>query len=88
MRDYSSMVFSLDNYKNENEMYEAIGHYVKILMDNDYICKIKREAFSIVVVEFNYDEAKTHYGCDELVWLSQDEIEALENIRQSENEEN
>ena len=85
----NSIIFNKDRYNGDRDkMFQAVAKQLALLMENDYVCKVCDDDTDIIVIEFDYDERRCRYGCDELVWLSQDEIEALEAIRQNENEEN
>ena len=84
----SSIVFSRDRYKGDRDkMFQAIAKQLALLMENEYVCKVYDDDIDIIVIEFDRDERICRYGGDELIWLSQDEIEALEDIRRNKNEE-
>ena len=79
MRRKNQIVFTKKAYNNNrDELYRAIGAQLSILMENQYVCKVYEDETDIVVIEFEHDEKRVSFGCDELVWVSQEELEALQ----------
>lgn len=72
-----SLVFSLDNYDNEDEMYTEITAFIHILIKNKNTCKIYADSEGIIVVEFGHDEQIENWGCSRLTWLNEDEYEDI-----------
>lgn len=88
MNKVNEIIFSKDRYGNNREkMFQAVAQQLMILFDNDYVCKVYDDDFDIIVIEFEHDERKDSWGCDELLWLTPEEIEAVENFRLNQIEE-
>lgn len=88
MNKVNEIIFSKDRYGNNREkMFQAVAQQLMILFDNDYVCKVYDDDFDIIVIEFGHDERRDAWGCDELLWLTPEEIEAVENFRLNQIEE-
>lgn len=80
-KNYESMTFIRDKYKNEFEMWESISLFIQMLMINDNICTIRNEGV-VIVVEYGHNEYLDYFGGPSPVWLEEDEQELLYNYRE------
>lgn len=80
-KNYESMTFVRDKYKNEFEMWESISLFIQMLMINDNICTIRNEGV-VIVVEYGHNEYLDYFGGPSPVWLEEDEQELLYNYRE------
>lgn len=80
-KNYESMTFIRDKYKNEFEMWESISLFIQVLMINDNICTIRNEGV-VIVVEYGHNEYLDYFGGPSPVWLEEDEQELLYNYRE------
>lgn len=71
-KNYESMTFIRDKYKNEFEMWESISLFIQMLMINDNICTIRNEGV-VIVVEYGHNEYLDYFGGPSPVWLEEDE---------------
>lgn len=84
MNKANEIIFSKDRYKNREEMFAAIAKQLTILMENDYVCKVYDDDTDIIVIQYEHDERKDSWGGMQLLWLTQEEIEAIELYRLNE----
>ena len=83
MSDVNTIIFNKDKYGNSREkMYESIAKQLALLMENEYVCKVYDDDRDIVVIEFVEDQRESWYGLPELMWLTDDEVEVVENYRE------
>lgn len=80
-KNYESMTFVRDKYKNEFEMWESISLFIQMLMINDNICTIRNEGV-VIVVEYGHNEYLDYFGGPSPVWLEEDEQELLYSYRE------
>ena len=81
--DYSGeMVFSLDRYESEISLWDDVLSLVKKLIKNNYVCEVYEEDTGIIIVRYSHDESKEAYGGPCLRWLSQNELDYLDDYRQ------
>ena len=80
-KNYESMTFVRDKYKNEFEMWESISLFIQMLMINDNICTIRNEGV-VIVVEYGHNEYLDYFGGPSPVWLEEDEQELIYNYRE------
>ena len=80
-KNYESMTFIRDKYKNEFEMWESISLFIQMLMINDNICTIRNEGV-VIVVEYGHNEYLDYFGGPSPIWLEEDEQELLYNYRE------
>ena len=89
MNNINQIVFSKDKYGNNREkMFEAIAKQLALLMENDYVCKVYDDDVDVIVIEFEHDEKRDAWGCDELCWLSPEEAEFIVDRRTTEEYDN
>lgn len=68
---YNEISFCKRKSENENEFWERIKTQIKLLLEEEYVFKVRMEDCGVVVIEFNYDA--NIYGGPELVWIDEDE---------------
>ena len=58
MCEYSEMIFSEDNYNNDNEMWNDIQTFIKIILSQGYIFKMycDSKTFGIYVIQYGYGD--------------------------------
>lgn len=78
--EYSKMVFDSDKYHGESEMYAAISAFLNVLMRSDCIVRVRQEE-SLVIVEYTHNNAVEYFGGTELMFLSEDEAQLIEDYR-------
>ena len=82
MSKVSHISFDIDNYNNDRDkMFQAIGKQLDLLTKNEYVCKVYYDDCGIFVIEFELDQRDTWLGAPELMWLDEDEVEAVERLR-------
>ena len=83
------MTFSPDDYQNKKElMWADISKFLEILMRNRNICTIKEEDFGAIVINYeHHDIGEIYWGCDQPIWLTEEEQEIIDNHRKAEKEE-
>ena len=65
--------FELENYKDEQELFEDVAKVLEILIKNGEICTFFHEDGGTYVLQHNYDNAE--YGCEIPKWITQDDWE-------------
>lgn len=87
MSKVSHISFDIDNYNNDRDkMFQAIGKQLDLLTKNEYVCKVYHDDCGIFVIEFELDQRDTWLGAPELMWLDEDEVEAVERMREEKEE--
>lgn len=82
MSKVNYIAFSIDRYdNNRDKMFQAIGQQLSLLMENEYVCKVYYEDCGIYIIEFEMDQREMWLGAPELMWLDEDEVEAVERMR-------
>ena len=83
MNKVNEIIFSKDKYNNSREkMFEAIAKQLMILMENDYVCKVYDDDRDIIVIQFVEDQRENWCGLPELMWLTDEEVEVIEDYRE------
>ena len=78
--EYSKIVFDSDKYSGESAMYAAISALLSVLMKSDYIVRVRQEE-SLVIVEYTHNNNIEYFGGTELMFLSEDEAQLIEDYR-------
>ena len=78
--EYSKMVFDSDRYHGDSDMYADVSAFLSVLMKNDYTAKVRQEE-SLVIVEYTHNNDVEYYGGTELMFLSEDEAQLIEDNR-------
>ena len=87
MSKVSYITFSMDRYdNNRDKLFQAIGKQLDLLTKNDYVCKVYYDDCGIFIIEFELDQRETWLGAPELMWLDEDEVEAVERMREEKEE--
>ena len=88
MSKVNSITFDIDTYgKNRDKLFQAIGRQLDLLTENEYVCKVYYDDVGIFVIEYELDQREEWLGAPELMWLDEDEVDAVERFRE-EREEN
>ena len=83
MTKVNTITFSIDRYdNNRDKMFQAIGKQLSLLTENEYVCKVYYDDCGVFVIEFELDQRETWYGAPELMWLDEDEVDAVERLRE------
>lgn len=83
MTKVNEIIFSKDKYGNSREkMFEAIAKQLALLMENNYVCKVYDDDRDIIVIQFMDDQRDEWMGVPELMWLTDDEVEVIEDYRE------
>ncbi len=83
MAKVNHITFDIDTYDNNRaKMFQAIGKQLDLLTENEYVCKVYYDDCGIFVIEFELDQREEWLGCPELMWLDEDEVEAVERLRE------
>ena len=89
MTKINEIVFSKDKYGNNREkMFEAIARQLMILMENDYVCKVYDDDRDIIVIQFEENQRDEWMGLPELMWLTPEEVDVIEDYRNKETIQN
>ena len=82
MTKVNEIIFSKDKYGNNREkMFEAIAKQLALLMENNYVCKVYDDDRDIIVIQFMDDQREQWAGLPELMWLTDDEVEVINDYR-------
>lgn len=87
MKKVNTMAFDIDNYNNNRDkLFHAIGKQLDLLTENEYVCKVYYDDCGIFVIEYEPDQREEWLGVPELMWLDEDEVEAVERFREEKEE--
>ncbi len=78
---YSSIVFSDEGYSDVDEMWGDISKTLQILFHQGYKCEIYDDDVNIIVINYEYSDGM---GGPYLMWLTDDEVELVQNFRDKE----
>jgi len=83
MTKVNDIVFDIGNYNNNRDkLFQAIGKQLDLLTENKYVCKVYYDDCGIFVIEYELDQREEWFGNPELMWLDEDEVEAVERLRE------
>lgn len=83
MTKVNYMSFDIKTYdNNRDKLFQAIGKQLDLLTENEYVCKVYHDDVGIFVIEFELDQREEWMGLPELLWLDEDEVEAVERLRE------
>ena len=90
MSKVNYITFDIKTYNNDRDkLFSAIGKQLDILTENEYVCKVYYDDVGIFIIEFELDQRETWLGAPELMWLDEDEVDAVERFRaEKETEQN
>ena len=77
-----SITISEENYPTKEEFFKAIAHILSILADNGYICVFRVDDCGIYVIEYDYEDSDLREFTP--VWLKNEKLEAIINMRENE----
>lgn len=77
----NNITFTTNANIQEFEMWDNVFDFLKIALEQGYICVIKAEEPDIIVCDYEHDESIHHFGCEYPVWLTPEEHEELLNDR-------
>ena len=84
---FNTIVFTRECYNNDrDQLYQAVAQQLRLLMENNYVCKVYDDDVDIIVIEYEHDERKEPWGVTDLVWASSEEVDYLINRRIEEQE--
>ena len=79
MNKVNEIVFVRDVYGNDrNKMWERITEQLKILMEQEYVCKIYDDDIDVIVIQYSHDEKKEGWGGEYPYWLTPEQKEFLD----------
>ena len=82
MSKVNYIAFDIKNYnKDRDKLFQAIGKQLDLLTENDYVCKVYYDDCGTFVIEFELDQRDMWLGAPELMWLDEDEVEAVKRLR-------
>ena len=83
MSKVNHITFDIKTYNNDRDkLFKAIGKQLDLLTENEYVCKVYYDDVGIYVIEFELDQRETWLGVPELMWLDEDEVCAVERMRE------
>ena len=82
MSKVNHITFDINTYnKDRSKLFQAIGKQLDLLTENEYVCKVYYDDVGIFVIEFELDQRETWVCAPELMWLDEDEVDAVERFR-------
>ena len=82
MSNVNHITFDIKTYNNDRDkLFQAIGKQLDLLTKNEYVCKVYYDDCGVFVIEFELDQRETWLGAPELMWLDEDEVDAVERFR-------
>lgn len=84
---FNTIIFMRECYNNDrDQLYRAVAQQLRLLMENNYACKVYDDDIDVIVIEYEHDERKKPWGGTDLIWASAQEVEDLVNRRLEEQE--
>ena len=80
----NSIVFTDEGYKDSVEMWDDVRATIQVLIRQGYKCEVYEDDTDIIVINFEY--ADDGMGGPYLMWLTDDEVEMVQNFRDNEEE--
>lgn len=80
----NSIAFTDERYSDVDEMWNDISKTLQILFRQGYKCEIYDDDVNIIVI--NYEYADDGMGGPYLMWLTDDEVDLVQNFRDNEEE--
>ena len=77
-----TITISEENYQTKEELFKAIANILNILTDNGYVCVFKYEDCGIYVIEFDCESSDVREVTP--VWLNNEELETINDMRENE----
>lgn len=82
MSKVNYITFDIKTYNNDRDkLFQAIGKQLDLLTENEYVCKVYYDDVGVFIIEFELDQREMWLGAPELMWLDENEVEAVERMR-------
>lgn len=79
MNKVNEVVFTKDVYDgNREKMWQRVTEQLKILLEQEYVCKVYDDDIDIIVIQYSHDEKKEGWGDYYPYFLSRKQVEAVE----------
>ena len=75
----NEIVLTKDTWK-EN-LAQKIGDIILTLLAEEEVCKIYAEDNNVFIIQHGHDESISYWGCPTLMWLTDEECEKIEGMR-------
>lgn len=82
---YEALVLTEEDFGKE--LWNEVGKTLELLTKANYEIKITLDEIGIVVIKYNHD-SRMRYGNATLRWVTDDEKEIIDNIRENNRKEN
>lgn len=77
----NSIVFTDERYRDPVEMWDDICSTLQVLIRQGYKCEVYEDDTNIIVINFEY--ADDGMGGPYLMWLTANEVESIEQLREN-----
>lgn len=67
------------------QLWKDVSDFLKLATKHGYTCKIYDDDVNIIVIEYSYKDPE--YGGPYLEWLNDDEVDLIDNFRNSSEED-
>ena len=78
-----------DYNKDRNALFDAVAKQINILLSSGYICTVRAEESSVIIIDFEHDENIDPWGAPNPIWLTEEEIssyyELVKNYKENNN---
>lgn len=82
----NEMVFCLDHYDDEKEMWDDVGQFIRILTTNGYVCTARADEPGLGVYALDYDYADEEMGSPMPFWLTPEQMDRLDSLEEGDDD--
>lgn len=75
MNKVNELVISRKDFESKNEFKQRLAEAITVLLESEYICKVKLDETDIIVIE--YDNADQEFGTPYPYWLTPEQAESV-----------
>ena len=68
-------MISRKDFESKNEFKQRLAEAITVLLESEYICKVKLDETDIIVIE--YDNADQEFGTPHPYWLTPEQAESI-----------
>lgn len=78
-KKHETIVFSLDNYENKDELFNTIAKQLQLLLDAGYLAVVRYDepGLGIIVIEFEHNEYLEFWGVNKPMWVTPEEEDEI-----------
>ena len=75
MNKVNELVICKKDFETKEEFKQRLTEAITVLLESEYICKIRLDETDIIVIEYDYDDKS--YGSPYPYWLTPEQVERI-----------